>query len=178
MKMLLALLPHQKPSSAEWAHWAGEAVWWPSPGQGQHLGHVTECYGWVAERCCLVSLAAAAAESSEVSVEDEKAMDGERSYWWGLKRYSSRIIVQKASFQHTCWPCEDWINWAIAAKASADGVVELAVTAETGSLARGGEEPERRDATRISVWADVSSIALSNARYSYQIVHNRLEKKT
>lgn len=82
MKTLLALLPRQKPSSAEWAHWAGEAVWWPSPGQGQHLGHVTECYGWVAERCCLVSLAAAA-ESSEVSVKDEKAIDGERTVTGG-----------------------------------------------------------------------------------------------
>lgn len=102
---------------------------------------------------------------------------GENSYWWGIKRYSSRTFVQKASFQHTCWPCEDWINWATAAKASADGVVELAVTAVTGSLARGGEEPERRDATRISVWADVSIIALSNATYSYQIVQNRLEEK-
>lgn len=82
MKMLLALLPHQKLSSAEWVHWAGEAVWWPNPGQGQHLGHVTECYGLVAERCCLVSLAAAA-ESSEVSVKDEKAIDGERTVTGG-----------------------------------------------------------------------------------------------
>lgn len=78
MIMLLAPLPYQKPSSAERAHWAGEAVWWPSPGQQRHLGHVTECYGWVAERCCLVLLAAAA-EYSEASVEDEKAIDGERT---------------------------------------------------------------------------------------------------
>lgn len=43
---------------------------------------MTECYGWVAERCCLVSLAAAA-ESSEVSVKDEKAVDGERTFTGG-----------------------------------------------------------------------------------------------
>lgn len=48
---------------------------------------------------------------------------------------------------HTCWPCVDWKSWATAAKASefcswaADGAMELAVTAVTGSLAKGGGEP-------------------------------------
>lgn len=79
-------------------------------------------------------------------MESERRVIGE-----GSKGVSTEIMQVKQLWTKapTCWPCEDWNSCATAAKASefcswvADVVVEFAVTAVTGSLAGGGEEPER-----------------------------------